>query len=65
VLYQLVDGQDTPNKENVDPNETDDWFHRNDSFHADNVDNISNELSGNLTVANMTRMTNIFGLVKQ
>jgi hypothetical protein len=53
VLYQLVDGQDTPNKENVDPNETDDWFHRNDSFHAKNVDDISNQLSGNLTVANV------------
>ena len=49
VVSQLVDGQDAPNKENMDPNETDDWLHRNDSLHANNIYDIliSNRLSGN------------------
>jgi hypothetical protein len=49
VVSQLVDGQDASNKENMDPNETDDWLHRNDSLHANNIDDIliSNRLSGN------------------
>jgi hypothetical protein len=25
-VSQLIDGQDVSNKENMDPNETDDWF---------------------------------------
>jgi hypothetical protein len=31
------------------PNETDDWLHKNDSLHANNIDDIliSNQLSGN------------------
>ena len=37
----------------MDPNETDDWLHRNDSLHAINIDDISNWLSGNSTVVNM------------
>ena len=49
AVSQLVDGQDAPNKENMDPNETDDWLHRNDSLHANNIYDIliSNRLSGN------------------
>jgi hypothetical protein len=49
----LVDGHDASNKENMDPNETDDWLHRNDSLHANNIDDISNWLTGNSTVVNM------------
>jgi len=49
AVSQLVDGQDGSNKENMDPNETDDWLHRNDSLHANNIYDIliSNRLSGN------------------
>ena len=49
AVSQLVDGQDAPNKENMDPNETDDWLHRNDSIHANNIDDelISSQLPGN------------------
>jgi hypothetical protein len=45
----LVDGVDASNKENMDPNEIDDWLHRNDSIHANNIDDklISNQLPGN------------------
>jgi hypothetical protein len=39
-MSQLVDGQDASNKENMDPNETDDWLHRNDSLYANNIDDI-------------------------
>jgi hypothetical protein len=48
-VSQLVDGQDASNKENMDPNETDDWLEMNDSLHANNNDDIlmSNRLSGN------------------
>jgi hypothetical protein len=53
VVSQLVDGQDASNKKNMDPNETDDWLHRNDSLYANNIDDISNSLSGNSTVVNM------------
>ena len=53
AVSQLVDGQDASNKENMDPAETDDWLHRNDSPHAINIDDISNWLSGNSTVVNM------------
>jgi hypothetical protein len=53
VVSQLVDGHDASNKENMDPNETDDWLHRNDSLHANNIDDISNWLTGNSTVVNM------------
>jgi hypothetical protein len=49
----LVDGHDASNKENMDPNETDDWLHRNDSLHANHIDDISNWLTGNSTVVNM------------
>ena len=52
-MSQLVDGQDASNKENMDPTETDDWLHRNDSLHAINIDDISNWLSGNSIVVNM------------
>ena len=48
-VSQLVDGRGASNKENMDPNETDDWLHRNDSLHTNNNDDIlmSNQLSGN------------------
>jgi hypothetical protein len=48
-VSQLVDGENASNKENMNPNETDDWLHRNDSFHANNIDDeiISNQLPGN------------------
>jgi hypothetical protein len=49
-VSQLVDGEDASNKENMDPNETeDDWLHRNDSINANNIDDelISNQLKGN------------------
>ena len=48
-VSQLVDGVDASNKENIDPTETDDWLHRDDSFHAKNIDDelISNQLPGN------------------
>jgi hypothetical protein len=48
VWSRLVDVQHASNKENVEPNETDDWLHRNDSLHANNIDDIliSNRLSG-------------------
>ena len=48
-MSRLVDGQDASNKENMDPNVTDDWMYRNDSLHANNIDDIliSNWLSGN------------------
>ena len=52
-MSRLVDGQDASNKENMDPNVTDDWLHRNDSLHAINIDDISNWLSGNSIVVNM------------
>jgi hypothetical protein len=49
VVSQLVDGQDASNKENMDPTKTDDWLHRNDSLHANNIDDIliSNQLLDN------------------
>jgi hypothetical protein len=49
IVSQLVDGQDASNKKNMDPNETDDLLHRNDSLYANNIDDIltSNRLSGN------------------
>ena len=53
AVSQLVDGQDGSNKENMDPNETDDWLHRNDSLHAINIDDISNQISGNSTIVYM------------
>jgi hypothetical protein len=53
VVSQLVDGQDASNKENMNPNETDDWLHRNDLLYANNIDDISNSLSGNSTVVNI------------
>ena len=48
-MSQLVDGQDAANKENMEPNGIDDWLHRNDSLHANNIDDIvtSNRLPGN------------------
>ena len=48
-VSQLVDGEDASDKENIDPNETDDWLHRNDLIHANNIDDepISNQLPGN------------------
>jgi hypothetical protein len=51
----LVDGQDSSNKENVDPNKTDDWLHRNDSLDANNIDEIliSNRMAGNKIVVHM------------
>jgi hypothetical protein len=54
-VSQLVDGHDTPDKENMDPNETDDWLHRNDSFQGNNIDDISNWL-GSSHVINMATM---------
>jgi len=53
VVSKLVDGQDASNKENMDPNETDDWLHRNDLLHAINIDDISHRISGNSTVVYM------------
>jgi hypothetical protein len=49
MMCQLVDGQTASNKENMDPNETDDWLYKNDSLHANNNDDIlmSKRLSGN------------------
>ena len=49
-------GHDAPDKENLDPNETDDWLHRNDSLHGNNLDDICNSLSGNSPVINMATM---------
>ena len=37
-VSQLVDAEDASDKENMDPNEIDDWLHRNDSIHANNID---------------------------
>jgi len=56
AVSQLVDGQDGSNKENMDPNETDDWLHRNDSLHAINIDDIFNQISGNSTIVYMASM---------
>ena len=49
AVSQLVDGVDASNKENMDLNETNDWLHRNDSIHANNIDDelISSQLPGN------------------
>jgi hypothetical protein len=51
-VSQLVDGQDASNKKNMNPNEIDDWLHRNDSLHANNIDDIliSNRLSCKIVV---------------
>ena len=40
----------------MDPNETDDWLHRNDSLHAINIDDIFNQISGNSTIVYMASM---------
>ena len=61
AMSQLVDGQDVSNKENMDPNETNDWLHRNDLLYANNRGDISNRLAGNLTVVNLTSMATIRG----
>jgi hypothetical protein len=39
-VSQLIDGQDVSNKENMDPNKTDDWLHMNDSLRANNIDDV-------------------------
>lgn len=41
-VIQFVDGDDASNNQNIEPNETNDSLHRNDSHHADNIDDASN-----------------------
>ena len=41
-VIQFVDGDDASNKQNIEPNETNDLLHRNDSHHADNIDDANN-----------------------
>lgn len=45
----FVDDDVASDKENMDPIETDDWLHRNDSYHTHNIvdQNISTRLSLN------------------
>ena len=48
-VYNFVDDEAASNKKNVDPSETDDWLHRNDSNHTNNIvdENMSTQLSCN------------------
>jgi len=48
-VYNFVDDEAASNKENVDPGETYDWHHRNDSYHSNNIvdENMSTQLSCN------------------
>jgi hypothetical protein len=45
----FVDGDTASNKENIEPIETDDWLHRNDSYQTYNIvdENMSTRLSCN------------------
>ena len=49
MCKNFVDNDAASNKENVDPVETDDWLHRNDSYHTNNIvnDNMSTRSSCN------------------
>ena len=48
-VYNFVDDEAASNKKNVDPGKTDDWLHRNDSYHTNNIvdENMSTQLSCN------------------